>query len=94
MERIHAELNEDVRNKILVDLKGNSGSWEKIKHVIHYAVIIEATYAQATKGIEDINPRIDVMQPKGHGGHVCEKETRQSHSCRFNLYKKEEIPKE
>lgn len=49
VERFLAGLNEDVKNKILVDAKGDGGSWEKIKCVIHYAVTFDATYAQAAK---------------------------------------------
>ena len=33
-----------------MDLNGDGGFWEDIKRLIHYALIIEATYAQAAKG--------------------------------------------
>lgn len=41
--------------------KGDGGPWEDIKHLIHYAITIDATYAQATKGTNDTKPRFDVM---------------------------------
>ena len=64
-----AWLKEDVWNKVLVDLKGDGGPWEDIKHLIHYAITIDTTYAQATKGRKDTKPQSNVLQPKGHIGH-------------------------
>lgn len=50
VERFFARLKEVVRIKVSMELKGDGGLWEDIKRLIHYAVIIYATYAQAANG--------------------------------------------
>ena len=52
VERFLVELKKNVRNNVLMDLKGDGGPWENIKHLIHYAITTNATYARAAKGRE------------------------------------------
>lgn len=49
-------LQEDVRDKFLLDSKGYGGHWEDLKCLVHHVVIMDATYAQAAKGREDTKP--------------------------------------
>ena len=63
VERFLAGLQEDVRDKVLLDSKGYEGPWEDLKCLMHYVVTIHATCAQAAKGREDTKPWFDTMQP-------------------------------
>ena len=96
MERFFVELKKNVRNNVLVDLKEDGGHWEDIKCLIHYAITIDTTYAQAAKRREGTNPRSNAMQPNGLVSYEPKdgQETRWSPSCPSNFYNKEETPKE
>lgn len=40
----HVELIRNVRNDVLLDLKGDDGPWEDIKRLIHNVVTIDTVY--------------------------------------------------
>ena len=60
VERFISRLKDNVRNKVVVDLKGDGSPWEDIKCLIHYAVTFNVTYAQIANG-KDTKSRFDTM---------------------------------
>jgi hypothetical protein len=67
IERFISGLKEDIRKKVLVDPKGDGGSWEDIKRLINYAVTIDATYAHDTKGRDNDKSQSTVSVAKSIG---------------------------
>ena len=59
VQMCYACVKDDVENKVTVDPKGDGGPWEDIKHLIHYVVTIDNTYAQTTK------------TERGHQASIC-----------------------
>ena len=74
-----------------MDPRGDGGPWEDIKHLISYAVTIDATYTQAAKGREESKTHSDATATKGNAnsGPLRGKESRRSKARHLPFYKKD-----
>ena len=95
VERFLSRLKEDVRNKVLMDPRGDNGPWEDIKRLINYVVTINATYTQAVKGRDDVKSHSKAIVAKGNGnlGSVKDKESRRYKARNSSFYKNDHKPK-
>ena len=89
VEQILSGLKEDVRNKVLVDPRGDGGPSEDIKRLIDCVVTIDTTYTQTAKGHDDVKSHLEATIPKGNGnlGPISDKESRRSKARNSSFYK-------
>ena len=73
-----------------MDPRGIGGSWEDIKCLINYVVIIDATYIQVAKGRDDVTSHSVAAFAKGVGNtrSVRVKESRRCKGRSSTFYKK------
>jgi hypothetical protein len=90
IERFVSGLKEEIRKKVLVDPRGDGGPWEDFKHLINYAVTIDATYTQDAKGRDNEKSHSDVPVAKTNGniGPIKDKKSRRSEGRSSAFYKK------
>ena len=94
-ERFISGLKEDIRKKVLVDPKGDGGPWVDIKHLINYAMTIDATYTHDAKGKDNDKSQsaVSVANITSNTGPIKDRKSRchEGHSSAF--YKKGEQDK-
>ena len=83
-------LKEEIRKKVLVDPRGDGGPWEDIKHLIHYAVTIDATYLQDATGWDNDKSHSDapVAKTNGNIGPIKDEKSHHSKGRSSTFYKK------
>jgi len=96
IERFISGLKEDIRKKVLVDPKGDGGSWEDIKRLINYAVTIDAMYAHDTKGRDNDKSQsaVSVAKSTSNTGPIRDRKFRHPEGRSSAFYKKGKQDKE
>jgi hypothetical protein len=94
--RFISGLKEDIRKKVLVDLKGDGGPWEDIKRLINYDVTIDATYTHDAKSRDNDKSQsaISVAKSTGNTGPIRDMKFRRPEGRSSAFYKKGKQDKE